>query len=69
VPPLGACGGVKCGSDGGVRHLPDGSRWSATILTLAEVDRLMSRWARTGESVGGNYFRCFNGLTVHNASA
>lgn len=32
--------------------LPDGSRWSATIFTLAEVDRLMKRWEETGEAAG-----------------
>lgn len=34
-------------------HLPDGFRWSATIFTLAEVDRLMRRWEGTGEAAGG----------------
>jgi hypothetical protein len=45
-------------------RLPDGSRWSATIFTLAEVERLMSEWARTGEYGGGSYFWCFDGLVV-----
>lgn len=31
----------------------DGSRWSATFLTLDEVERLMTRWSETGEALGG----------------
>ncbi|MFI2644183.1 hypothetical protein [Streptomyces sp. NPDC018610] len=45
-------------------HLPDGSRWSATIFTLAEVDRLMRRWEETGEAAGGRCFWCSDGLIV-----
>ena len=45
-------------------HLSDGSRWSATIFTLAEVDRLMRRWEETGEAAGGQCFWCSDGLIV-----
>ncbi|MGW2860264.1 hypothetical protein [Streptomyces sp. NPDC001205] len=45
-------------------HLPDGSRWSATVFTLAEVDRLMKRWEETGEAAGGQCFWCSDGLVV-----
>ncbi|MCG8915465.1 hypothetical protein L6E12_06655 [Actinokineospora sp. PR83] len=45
-------------------RLPDGSRWSATIFTVAEVERLMARWAGTGEYSGGSYFWCHDGLIV-----
>jgi hypothetical protein len=45
-------------------RLPDGSRWSATIFTVAEVERLMARWADTGECSGGSYFWCHDGLIV-----
>ncbi|MEU5438937.1 hypothetical protein AB0G73_37180 [Streptomyces sp. NPDC020719] len=45
-------------------HLPDGSRWSATIFTLAEVDRLMRHWQQTGEAAGGRCFWCPDGLIV-----
>lgn len=38
--------------------LPDGSRWSATFLTYAELGRLMDRWAASGECLGGRYFTC-----------
>lgn len=38
--------------------LADGSRWSATILSLAEVGRVMDRWKATGEALNGRYFRC-----------
>ncbi|WP_370945084.1 hypothetical protein AB5J62_39195 [Amycolatopsis sp. cg5] len=36
--------------------LPDGTRWSATFLTYAEVGRIMVRHRETGESLGGRYF-------------
>ncbi|MEU9796185.1 hypothetical protein AB0E27_37365 [Streptomyces sparsogenes] len=45
-------------------HLPDGSRWNATIFTAAEVDRLMRMWERTGEAAGGRCFWCSDGLIV-----
>ena len=44
--------------------LPDGSRWSATVFTLAEVERLMNLWASTGEALAGRYFWCPDGLIV-----
>ncbi|MBC2875446.1 MULTISPECIES: hypothetical protein [Streptomyces] len=47
-----------------VRLTSDGSRWSATVFTLAEVERLMARWSRTGEALGGRYFWCSDGLIV-----
>lgn len=52
-----------CNVDVEVR-LPDGSRWSATVFTLAEVDRLMKSWAGSGEALGGRYFWCSDGLIV-----
>ncbi|MBP3078636.1 hypothetical protein WP39_14525 [Streptomyces sp. 604F] len=45
-------------------HLPGGSRWSATIFTLAEVDRLMREWEGTVEAAGGRSFWCSDGLIV-----
>ena len=36
----------------------DGSRWSGTFLSLAEIGRIMDRWRFTGESLGGSYFQC-----------
>ena len=36
----------------------DGSRWSATFLSLAEIGRIMERWKDTGEGMGGKYFQC-----------
>ncbi|MFI8791403.1 hypothetical protein [Streptomyces sp. NPDC055105] len=47
--------------------LPDGSRWSATIITLAQVDLVMKRWAATGEALGGRYFWISDGLIVRDA--
>lgn len=44
--------------------LSDGSRWGATIVTVAEVQRLMKRWAGTGECAGGSYFWCSDGVVV-----
>ncbi|WP_344571028.1 hypothetical protein [Kitasatospora viridis] len=47
--------------------LPDGTRWSATVITLAQVATLMERWATTGEALGGSYFWCSDGLIVRDA--
>lgn len=44
--------------------LSDGSRWSATVFTLTEVERLLNLWATTGEALGGRYFWCSDGLIV-----
>ncbi|MFD3780325.1 hypothetical protein [Streptomyces sp. NPDC058612] len=52
-----------CNVDAEIR-LPDGSRWSTTIFTVADVERLMARWARTGEALNGRYFWCSDGLIV-----
>ncbi|MFI5560737.1 hypothetical protein ACIA2T_15795 [Amycolatopsis japonica] len=45
-------------------RLPDGSRWSATMFTVAEVERLMEHWAQTGECGSGSYFWCSDGVIV-----
>ncbi|WP_409465226.1 hypothetical protein [Amycolatopsis sp. GA6-003] len=45
-------------------HCPDGSRWSATMVTLDEADRIMRRWESTGECAGGSYFAVPDGLIV-----
>jgi hypothetical protein len=55
-----------CNVDVEVR-LTDGSHWSATVFTVAEVQRLMERWAQTGEVAGGRYFWCSDGLIVREA--
>ncbi|MGW0665135.1 hypothetical protein [Streptodolium elevatio] len=55
--------GSVCNVDVEVR-LMDGSRWSATVFTLAEVDRLMKSWAGSSEALGGRYFWCSDGLIV-----
>ncbi|MGW3655914.1 hypothetical protein ACWD6R_09445 [Streptomyces sp. NPDC005151] len=52
-----------CNIDAEVRP-PDGSRWSATIFTVAEAGRLMKRWEETGEAAGGRCFWCSDGLIV-----
>ncbi|MFE3900620.1 hypothetical protein ACFXPY_09700 [Streptomyces sp. NPDC059153] len=54
---------LVCNVDVEVR-LMDGSRWSATVFTVAEVTRLMEAWAGSGEALGGRYFSCSDGLIV-----
>ncbi|MBH5333572.1 hypothetical protein IHE55_01630 [Streptomyces pactum] len=44
--------------------LQDGSDWTATVFTVAEVERLMTLWAGTDEALGGRYFRVPDGLIV-----
>ncbi|MFJ5725250.1 hypothetical protein [Streptomyces sp. NPDC093149] len=44
--------------------LKDGSRWSATVFTVAEVERLMETWAGGDEALGGRYFWVSDGLIV-----
>ncbi|MGY3206202.1 hypothetical protein [Streptomyces sp. TE5632] len=48
-------------------RLPDGSRWSASVCTVAHVETLMERWATSGEALGGRYFWCPDGLIVRDA--
>ncbi|WP_101254436.1 hypothetical protein [Streptomyces barkulensis] len=38
--------------------LPDGTRWSATFMTLRAIAQVMDRWKETGECSGGAYFQC-----------
>ncbi|EFL42339.1 hypothetical protein [Streptomyces griseoflavus] len=44
--------------------LDNGSRWTATVFTVAEVERLMKLWAGTDEALGGRYFWVSDGLIV-----
>jgi hypothetical protein len=44
--------------------LKDGSRWSATVFTVSEVERLMKLWAGSDEALGGRYFWVSDGLIV-----
>lgn len=44
--------------------LEDGSRWTATVFTVAEVERLMKLWEGTDEALGGGYFWVSDGLIV-----
>ncbi|MEK0098494.1 hypothetical protein WDA79_08290 [Streptomyces sp. A475] len=53
-----------CNVDVEVRLAADGSRWSATVFTLAEVERLMKWWSPTGGELGGRCFWCSDGLVV-----
>lgn len=36
---------------------PHGPRWSATVLTLDEIARLMTTYRESGECLFGSYFR------------
>ncbi|WP_228922502.1 hypothetical protein [Streptomyces sp. DH7] len=38
--------------------LSDGTRWSATLMTLRAIEQVMNRWRETGECSGGAYFQC-----------
>ncbi|WP_449060997.1 hypothetical protein [Planomonospora algeriensis] len=38
--------------------LPDGTRWSATFMTLRAIEKVMNRWQETGECSSGAYFQC-----------
>ena|SRR5215207_1752170 len=38
--------------------LNDGTRWSATFLTLDEIARILDRWTTSGEGLGGSFFAC-----------
>ncbi|MEV7797315.1 hypothetical protein AB0O68_36090 [Streptomyces sp. NPDC087512] len=53
-----------CNIDVEVRLTADGSRWSATVFTLGEVERLMEKGARTGEDLDGRYSWCSDGIIV-----
>jgi hypothetical protein len=44
--------------------LPDGTRWSATFLTLDEIRRIMDRWRSSGECLDGKYFQCHDLVIV-----
>ena len=63
LPSAGEDLAAVCNVDVEVR-LTDGSRWSATVFTVAEVERVMEKWSQTGEAMGGRYFWCSDGLIV-----
>ncbi|MPY49336.1 hypothetical protein [Streptomyces acidicola] len=53
-----------CNVDVEVRLMEDGSRWSATVFTVAEIEPLMEKGAQTSEDLEGRYFWCSDGLIV-----
>ncbi|MER5966704.1 hypothetical protein [Streptomyces sp. NPDC002057] len=63
LPSAGEDLGEVCNVDVFVT-LKDGSRWTATVFTVAEVERLMKLWAGTDEALGGRYFWVSDGLIV-----
>ncbi|MYX36744.1 MULTISPECIES: hypothetical protein [unclassified Streptomyces] len=48
-------------------RLPDGSRWSASFMTLGAIETVMNRWRETGEYGGGVFFQCSDLVVVPNA--
>lgn len=63
LPSAGEDLGEVCNVDVFVT-LKDGSRWTATVFTVVEVERLMKLWAATDEALGGRYFWVSDGLIV-----
>ncbi|GGP02315.1 hypothetical protein LDL08_38620 [Nonomuraea glycinis] len=47
--------------------LEDGSRWSATVLTMAAINDIWERWEMSGECFNGRYFNCPDLLLVREA--
>jgi hypothetical protein len=39
-----------------VLTLDDGTKWSATVLSLQQIAAKMERWRQTGEYLSGEYF-------------
>lgn len=48
--------------------LADGSRWSATIATLADIASVMDKCRRTGEDLSGRFFSCPDLLVVREST-
>jgi len=46
----------------------DGQRWSATVLTVDEISRIIVRHRETGECLGGAYFRVPDLLILSDSS-
>jgi hypothetical protein len=38
--------------------LTDGTRWSATFISINEIQGIMDRWLISGECASGGYFQC-----------
>jgi hypothetical protein len=51
-----------------VVRLADGSRWSATVATLADRQAVMDKNSTTGEMLADKYFTCKDLLIVRNDS-
>jgi hypothetical protein len=47
--------------------LPDGSRWSATFMSIHEIRNIMDRWRTSGENAAGQYFHCGDLVIVREA--
>ncbi|WP_345365414.1 hypothetical protein [Actinoallomurus liliacearum] len=48
-------------------YLSDGTRWSATFMTMREIEKIMDRWRSSGENSGGRYFRSGDLVIVREA--
>ena len=47
--------------------LRDGSRWSATFISIHEIQKIMDRWRTSGENAAGQYFHCGDLVIVREA--
>jgi hypothetical protein len=47
--------------------LSDGTRWSATFMTMREIQKIMDRWRSSGENLGGRYFHSGDLVIVREA--
>jgi hypothetical protein len=47
--------------------LLDGTRWSATFMSMREIESIMERWRNSGENAGGEYFHCPDLVIVRDA--
>lgn len=47
--------------------LSNGTRWSATFMTVREIERIMDRWRSSGENSRGTYFHVSDLVVVRNA--
>ncbi|MGW4792046.1 hypothetical protein ACWEPC_06480 [Nonomuraea sp. NPDC004297] len=45
--------------------MSDGTRRSATFMTLGVVSKIMDRWRDTGECLSGRYFWCSDLIIIH----
>ncbi|MCO6009734.1 hypothetical protein NE236_32660 [Actinoallomurus purpureus] len=47
-------------------HLPDGTHYAPTFMTLRTVSAIMDRWQTSGECLNGEYFWCSDLIIIRN---